>query len=100
MRAFIRIQGPKGRPLHPTSALVAAPGSRRTGGVCNPGGIALYLDLSPKEMRENYAEGLRCGNGIDLLNEKLTGIILVSLGAMSHMKDVDACVSFVAKFID
>ncbi|KAL8910765.1 MAG: hypothetical protein Q9171_003977 [Xanthocarpia ochracea] len=72
----------------------------RTGGVCNPGGIASYLDLSPKEMRENYAEGLRCGNGIDLLNGKPTGIIRVSLGAMSHMKDVDACVSFVAKFID
>lgn len=72
----------------------------RTGGVCNPGGITSYLDLSPKEMRENYAEGLRCGNGIDELNGKPTGIIRVSLGAMSNMKDVEACISFVARFIN
>ncbi|KAL8873698.1 MAG: hypothetical protein Q9198_006984 [Flavoplaca austrocitrina] len=72
----------------------------RTGGVCNPGGIASYLDLSPKEMRENYAEGLRCGNGIDEMNGKPTGIIRVSLGAPSHMQDVEACVDFVARFVD
>ncbi|KAI4258636.1 MAG: hypothetical protein L6R42_004985 [Xanthoria sp. 1 TBL-2021] len=72
----------------------------RTGGVCNPGGIASYLDLSPKEMRENYAEGLRCGNGIDEMNGKPTGIIRVSLGAMSNMKDIEACMSFVARFVD
>ncbi|KAL8994681.1 MAG: hypothetical protein Q9169_005411 [Polycauliona sp. 2 TL-2023] len=72
----------------------------RTGGVCNPGGIASYLDLSPKEMRENYAEGLRCGNGIDELNGKPTGIIRVSLGAMSTRGDVDACINFVARFVD
>ncbi|KAL8976295.1 MAG: hypothetical protein Q9205_007666 [Flavoplaca limonia] len=72
----------------------------RTGGVCNPGGIASYLDLSPKEMRENYAEGLRCGNGIDEMNGKPTGIIRVSLGAPSHMQDVEACVNFVARFVD
>ncbi|KAL8674020.1 MAG: hypothetical protein Q9168_001552 [Polycauliona sp. 1 TL-2023] len=72
----------------------------RTGGVCNPGGIASYLDLSPKEMRENYAEGLRCGNGIDELNGKPTGIIRVSLGAMSTQSDVDACANFVARFVD
>ncbi|KAL8851350.1 MAG: hypothetical protein Q9221_003717 [Calogaya cf. arnoldii] len=72
----------------------------RTGGVCNPGGIASYLDLSPKEMRENYAEGLRCGNGIDELNGKPTGIIRVSLGAMSNMIDVENCMSFVTRFVD
>ncbi|KAL8644297.1 MAG: hypothetical protein Q9226_007836, partial [Calogaya cf. arnoldii] len=72
----------------------------RTGGVCNPGGIASYLDLSPKEMRENYAEGLRCGNGIDELNGKPTGIIRVSLGAMSSMIDVANCMSFITRFVD
>ncbi|KAL8773365.1 MAG: hypothetical protein Q9209_001759 [Squamulea sp. 1 TL-2023] len=72
----------------------------RTGGVCNPGGIASYLEFSPKQMRENYAEGLRCGNGIDELNGKPTGIVRVSLGAMSSMKDVEAFMSFLVGFVD
>ncbi|KAL8870574.1 MAG: hypothetical protein Q9174_003414 [Haloplaca sp. 1 TL-2023] len=72
----------------------------RTGGVCNPGGIAQHLDLSAKEMRLNYAEGLRCGNGFDELNGKPTGIVRVSFGAMSSMKDVDAFMNFISLFVD
>lgn len=72
----------------------------RTGGVCNPGGIAWALDLTPTELRKNYAEGLRCGNGIDELNGKPTGIIRVSLGAMSSMKDVDTLVKFLHLFVE
>lgn len=72
----------------------------RTGGVCNPGGIALYLNISPEEMRENYAEGLRCGNGIDEMNGKPTGIIRVSFGAMSSMRDVEVFMTFIKTFVD
>ncbi|KAI4146713.1 MAG: hypothetical protein L6R39_003358 [Caloplaca ligustica] len=72
----------------------------RTGGVCNPGGIASYLNMSPEEMRENYAEGLRCGNGIDEMNGKPTGIIRVSFGAMSNRKDVETFMSFLKRFVD
>ena len=72
----------------------------RTGGVCNPGGIASALELSPKEMRENYNEGLRCGNDLDLINGRPTGIIRVSLGAMSSMKDIEDFLSFMQLFID
>ena len=72
----------------------------RTGGVCNPGGIAWALNLTPAELRENYAEGLRCGNGIDELNGKPTGIIRVSLGAMSSMKDVDILIQFLHLFVE
>ncbi|KAL8816232.1 MAG: hypothetical protein Q9223_004727, partial [Gallowayella weberi] len=72
----------------------------RTGGVCNPGGIASYLDLSPREMRENFAEGLRCGNGFDEMNGKPTGIIRVSFGAMSCMRDVEAFMRFMSIFVD
>ncbi|KAL8957446.1 MAG: hypothetical protein Q9183_006056 [Haloplaca sp. 2 TL-2023] len=72
----------------------------RTGGVCNPGGIAEHLELSAKEMRLNYEEGLRCGNGFDELNGKPTGIVRVSFGAMSSMKDVDAFMNFVGLFVD
>lgn len=72
----------------------------RTGGVCNPGGIAHFLNLSPQEMRHNYAEGLRCGNDLDELNGKPTGIIRISLGAMSSRKDVKRMIDFVKRFID
>ena len=70
----------------------------RTGGVCNPGGIARSLNLSSEEMEENFAEGLRCGNGVDILNGKATGIIRVSLGAMSNGGDVEKFLVFLSLF--
>ena len=72
----------------------------RSGGVCNPGGIAAALDLSPSEMKDNFAEGLRCGNDIDVLNGKPTGIVRVSLGAMSTIKDIEAFLTYLTIFID
>ena len=72
----------------------------RTGGVCNPGGIASALDMSPQEMRDNFDEGLRCGNELDVINGKPTGIIRVSLGAMSSMKDIEAFILFMRLFVD
>jgi len=72
----------------------------RTGGICNPGGIAWALDLTAQEMRENYAEGLQCGNGVDELNGKPTGIVRVSLGAMSNTDDVVSLLSFLRLFIE
>ena len=72
----------------------------RTGGVCNPGGIAGFLGLTPSEMRRNYAEGLRCGNGLDEIDAKPTGIVRVSLGAMSSMADIDMLIRFMDLFID
>ncbi|KAK5132553.1 hypothetical protein LTR08_008870 [Meristemomyces frigidus] len=70
----------------------------RTGGVCNPGGIARVLDLAPWEMRENFSAGHRCSGENDILNGKPTGIIRVSLGAMSTRSDVDEFVNFVDDF--
>ncbi|KAI4147485.1 MAG: hypothetical protein LQ341_001788 [Variospora aurantia] len=72
----------------------------RTGGVCNPGGIAFYLAMSPGQMREYYAEGLRCGNGIDEMNGKPTGIIRVSLGSMSNSTDVQTFMKFLRTFVE
>lgn len=72
----------------------------RTGGVCNPGGIAWALNLTPNAMRDNYAEGLRCGNEIDILNDKPTGIVRVSLGAMSIDEDVRCFLDFLDLFVD
>ena len=70
----------------------------RTGGVCNPGGVAQMLDLAPWEMRENFSAGHRCGGENDILNGKPTGVIRVSLGAMSTRSDVAHFLAFVDEF--
>ena len=72
----------------------------RTGGVCNPGGIASALDMSPKEMRDNFDQGLRCGNELDEINGKPTGIIRLSLGAMSSMQDIEHFLAFLQLFVN
>lgn len=70
----------------------------RTGGLCNPGGIAMSLGLSPWEMRDNFSSGHRCGSEIDVLNGKPTGVMRVSFGAMSTLNDVDRFVNFIEEF--
>lgn len=70
----------------------------RTGGLCNPGGVATALNLAPWEMLENFSAGFRCGNDNDILNGKPTGVIRVSLGAMSCRRDVDRFLDFVEEF--
>lgn len=70
----------------------------RTGGLCNPGGIAKSLGLAAWEMRENFSLGFRCGGDNDIMNGKPTGVIRVSLGAMSTKNDVMRFVDFVDEF--
>ncbi|KAF3006047.1 hypothetical protein E8E13_010860 [Curvularia kusanoi] len=70
----------------------------RTGGLCNPGGVAASLNLAPWEMHENFSAGQRCGNENDVMRGKPTGMIRVSLGAMSTMNDVDSFIAFVREF--
>ena len=72
----------------------------RTGGVCNPGGIARLLNFTPQQMRNNFEDGLRCGNELDELNGKPTGIIRISLGAMSSLNDISTMINFMSLFID
>ncbi|MCJ1377461.1 hypothetical protein MMC17_000556 [Xylographa soralifera] len=67
----------------------------RTGGVCNPGGIASALHLSVAELRRNYTEGMRCGDDLDVLYGKPTGVVRVSFGAMSSWQDVKVFGDFV-----
>ncbi|RVX68500.1 hypothetical protein B0A52_07924 [Exophiala mesophila] len=70
----------------------------RTGGLCNPGGVASHLGLSTDEMRQNYAAGHRCGSLNDILNGKPTGALRVSFGAMSSLQDVTAFIDFIQEF--
>ncbi|KAH8884465.1 MOSC N-terminal beta barrel domain-containing protein [Thozetella sp. PMI_491] len=70
----------------------------RTGGVCNPGGIASALSLQPWELKENFSSGFRCGTENDIVAGKPTGVIRASLGAMSTISDVDQFVAIIGEF--
>ena len=72
--------------------------SLRTGGLCNPGGIASSLRLKPWEMKRNFSAGQRCGNDYDIMHGKPTGMARVSLGAMSTMQDVGQFLRFLEEF--
>lgn len=70
----------------------------RTGGLCNPGGIASSLQLEPWEMKRNFSAGFRCENEGDVMHGKPTGMIRLSLGAMSTLRDVDTFMEFMEEF--
>ena len=70
----------------------------RSGGLCNPGGIASSLELAPWEMKRNFAAGQRCGNENNMMDGKPTGMLRTSLGAMSNKRDVETFVAFVKDF--
>ena len=70
----------------------------RTGGLCNPGGIASLLGLEPQEIRRNFIAGRRCDNEDDMHQGKPTGAIRLSIGAMSNMEDITTAVRFIEEF--
>lgn len=71
----------------------------RTGGLCNPGGIASALSLKPWDMRKNFSTGQhKCGSENDIIDGKPTGMIRASLGAMSTTSDVDSFLAFLKEF--
>lgn len=67
----------------------------RSGSLCNPGGVATYLEWSASEMMEAYRSGHRCSRPMQAINDKATGVVRVSLGAMSTFGDVAAFLTFV-----
>ncbi|KAI9667871.1 MAG: hypothetical protein M1821_000690 [Bathelium mastoideum] len=67
----------------------------RSGSLCNPGGMATHLRWSAAEMRAAYAAGHRCSAPVQLVAGRPTGVVRVSLGAMSTMGDVRRWVEFV-----
>lgn len=70
----------------------------RTGGLCSPGGIATALGLESWEMRRNFSAGFRCGAEDDIVAGKPTGVIRVSIGAMSTLSDIQKFVEFMKEF--
>lgn len=70
----------------------------RTGGLCNPGGVASFLQLAAEEMKQNFADGQRCEPELEGSISKPTGAIRVSLGAMSNLDDVNMFIKFIREF--
>lgn len=66
----------------------------RSGSHCNPGGMASYLGWTPAEMRAAYAAGHRCTHPTQLMFGRPTGMVRVSLGAMSTATDVRTLLRF------
>lgn len=70
----------------------------RTGGLCNPGGVESYIGLKAWEIKQNYEAGHRCWDDQDVMHDKPTGAIRVSLGAMSTLEDVLKFTAFIEEF--
>jgi molybdenum cofactor sulfurtransferase len=70
----------------------------RTGGMCNPGGLKKYLDLQDWEVERNFRKGKVCGDDVDVVEGKNTGVIRVSFGACSTVEEVCAFVDFIREF--
>lgn len=69
----------------------------RSGGLCNPSGIASHLELAPWEMKRAWSSEHRCGHATEIVSGKATGVVRASLGAMSTRGDVDEFVAFVKR---
>jgi molybdenum cofactor sulfurtransferase len=70
----------------------------RTGGLCNPGGVATALNLSAEDLKRNFASGQRCGSDNDVMHGQPTGMIRVSVGPANTITDVDAFLFFIQEF--
>lgn len=70
----------------------------RSGSLCNPGGTASSLGWTGTDLRRLHASGLRCDDDHDILDDRPTGMLRVSLGAMTSVKDIDTFLGFVDEF--
>lgn len=66
----------------------------RAGGLCNPGGIATFLEFTRSDLHAAFSIGHRCSNPLVVTQGRATGVVRVSLGAMSTLSDVDTLLIF------
>jgi molybdenum cofactor sulfurtransferase len=68
----------------------------RSGGLCNAGGIASYLNVEPWQFKRAWSAGHRCGKvgDLEIINGKPTGVVRASLGAMTTIREVETLVVF------
>ncbi|RDI85948.1 hypothetical protein Vi05172_g3983 [Venturia inaequalis] len=73
----------------------------RSGAMCNAGGIATYLQWSERNLRRAHENGHRCHKPIPLVEGRATGVVRISLGAVSTKGDIDAFLEFVrGRYVD
>ncbi|PVH90513.1 hypothetical protein DM02DRAFT_547655, partial [Periconia macrospinosa] len=68
----------------------------RSGGLCNPGGMAQALGLHADDIRSAFDAGYRCGQDPDTMQRPF-GVVRVSLGACSTLHYVKRFVCFVRR---
>jgi molybdenum cofactor sulfurtransferase len=70
----------------------------RSGQLCNPGGIATHLGFDRSHIQRLWSNGHRCGEaektGTEIFDGRPTGVVRVSLGAMTTMANIDALIMF------
>lgn len=69
----------------------------RSGSVCNPGGMAYLGWVRMDDMKAAWRAGHRCSDPIQEVHGQTTGIVRVSLGAMSTMADVKGFVEWLGR---
>ncbi|KAL4926367.1 pyridoxal phosphate-dependent transferase [Aspergillus undulatus] len=69
----------------------------RSGSVCNPGGMAYLGWVSMNDMKAAWNAGHRCSDPIQSVYGQTTGIVRVSLGAMSTMADIEGFVAWLRR---
>lgn len=68
----------------------------RTGNLCNPAGMACALGVDATWLRNAFTEDFRCNTEIDVLHGVPIGMVRVTLGAMSTLKDIHALVKVIS----
>jgi molybdenum cofactor sulfurtransferase len=70
----------------------------RSGQLCNPGGIGMHLGMEKWHFQRLWQYGYRCGeqevSGTEVYHGKPTGVVRVSMGAMTTMANIDSLLAF------
>jgi molybdenum cofactor sulfurtransferase len=70
----------------------------RSGQLCNPGGIGMHLGMEKWHFQRLWQYGYRCGEqeltGTEIYHGKPTGVVRVSMGAMTTMANIDSLLTF------
>ncbi|GMF05654.1 unnamed protein product [Ambrosiozyma monospora] len=74
--------------------------SLRTGTVCNPGGVQKILGRTTKDIVGDYKKGHKCGDRMDIMNGKPTGVIRVSVGAMTLKSEINCLIQSIRDFME
>lgn len=70
----------------------------RSGQLCNPGGIGMHLGMEKWQFQRLWQYGYRCGEGgvtgMEVYHGRPTGVVRVSMGAMTTMANIDSLLTF------